>query len=485
MYSLIKKVTVIMLFKGVLGEMSSILLKNGTILTMGKDEKIIDNGFITIENDKIVDLGLMKDLSSEENKDYDSIIDAKGKVILPGLINAHTHLATECFRGIADVYPYMHFTFVVKNFFEDHHLYELSLLGCLELLRFGTTCTGDNYQKSDIIAQSIYDSGMRGVLSEQISQADLLSGIYPAIYKYQPEEAEKSIKANDKLIDKWQGKDNNRITCTYGPHAPDTLTQDILKEIKEKADEKNVGLMVHIAQSLREGEMMRSRHGMTSVEYLDKAGILGPKTVGAHCVYLTQDDIETLRKTETHIAHCPNNFIRRGRATPLMPWLKGGIKNIGLASDNILHDPFEIMRFTNYLALQYVRHIDPNLVHYVPTSYETLKMATIGSAAALGLEREVGSIESGKKADIITVDFKAPHLVPNLDVSANLVHYANGNDVDTVIVDGRVLVENKKFLKIDTDSVYKKAQLASEKIWTSFKSEYPQFPEVADKLNLF
>ena len=164
--------------------MSSILFKNGTILTMNKDEKILDKGFIKIVNDKIADLGLMKDLTP--SNDYDSVVDAKGKVILPGLINAHTHLATECFRGIADIYPYMHFTFVVKNFFEDHHLYDLSLLGCLELLRFGTTCTGDNYQKSDIIAQSIHDSGMRGVISEQISQADLLSGIYPAIYKYQP-----------------------------------------------------------------------------------------------------------------------------------------------------------------------------------------------------------------------------------------------------------------------------------------------------------
>jgi 5-methylthioadenosine/S-adenosylhomocysteine deaminase len=224
---------------------------------------------------------------------------------------------------------------------------------------------------------------------------------------------------------------------------------------------------------------------MTSVEYLKKAGILGPKTVGAHCVYLTNSDIETLRKTKTHIAHCPNNFIRRGQPTPLMPWLKGGIKNIGLASDNILHDPFELMRFTNYLALQYVTHVDPNSIRHVPTPYETLKMATIGSAAALGLENDVGTLEVGKKADLISVDLKSPHLVPNLDISANLVHYANGNDVDTVIVDGRILVKNKKFLNINTETVFEKAQLASEEIWKGFKSDYPQFPEVADRFNLF
>ena len=463
--------------------LTSLLIENGTIVTMGADDRIIENGYVAMEDGRITAVGSRNEAVGLT--EFDEVLDARGKAVLPGFINAHTHLATECFRGVTDVYPYMHFTFVVKNFFTEKHLYDLSLLGCTELLRFGTTCTGDNYQKSRIIAQTLSDSGIRGVVSEQISQADLLGGIYSAIYRWQPEEAEKGIRANDELIKEWHGADNNRITCAYGPHAPDTLTQEILARIKDKADQEDVGIMVHIAQSVREGEMMRSRHGMTSVEYLDKAGILGPRTVGAHCVYLTRSDIDTLRETGTHIAHCPNNFIRRGRPTPLMPWRIGGIKNIGLASDNILHDPFEIMRFTNYLALQYAVQKDPNSIHFVPTSYELLKMATMGSAAALGLEKVVGSLEAGKKADVILVDMKAPHLTPNLDIAATLVHYGNGNDVDTAIVDGRVLMKDKKILSVDMEKVLLNGQVASEEVWKGFKEEYPQFPEVAKRFKYF
>ncbi len=443
--------------------------------------RIIDKGFISVEGNKISAIGKMEELVT---KDYDHIINAKGKAVLPGFVNAHTHLATECFRGIVDILPYMSFTFVVKNFLSDEHLYKLSLLGCLELLRFGTTCTGDNYQRSTIVAKTIADSGLRGVVSEQISQTDLLKGIYPSIYRYRPENAEAQLLANEKLVDEWHGSKNGRITCAFGPHAPDTLTQEILEEVRIKAKKRDVGVMIHIAQSTRELRMMRSRHGMTSVEYLDQAGILGPRTVGAHCVHLTPKDIKTMRETNTHIAHCPNNFIRRGRPTPLMSWLKGGIKNIGLASDNILHDPFEIMRQSNYLALQHVQR-EPETIHLVPNPFDTLEMATIGSANALSLGNEIGSLEVGKKADVIVVDLMKPHLTPNLDLVANLVHYANGNDVETVIIDGKVVMENKLIKTVDEAKVLQDGQIASEEVWQAFYEEYPQFPEIAEKIKHF
>jgi len=462
--------------------MANLLIRDGIVLPIDGTERVIEEGYVAIDGSKISSVGKVEDVP---NENYDQVIDAKGKAILPGLVNAHTHLATECFRGIVDLFSSMHFTFVVKNFFKDRHLYDLSLLGCMELLRFGTTCTGDNYQKSTIIAKAIADSGLRGVVSEQISQADIINGIYPAIYKYQPEDAAASIKANEGLIEKWHGAEKGRITCAFGPHAPDTLTQEILGEVKAKAEERDVGLMIHIAQSPRELEMMRARHRMTSVEYLQKADILGPRTVGAHCVYLTPKDISILKETETHIAHCPNNFIRRGRPTPLMPWLKGGIKNIGLASDNILHDPFEIMRISNWLALQYVQQKDIESLHLVPTPFETLEMATIGSARALGLGEQVGSLEPGKRADVIIIDLNRPHLTPVLDLPANLVQYANGNDVETVIVDGEVVMENRVVKSVDEGKILAAGQKASEEVWKAFHQEYPQFPEVSARFKYF
>ena len=463
--------------------MSNILIRNGIVIPVDGTQKTIEDGYVAINENKIASVGQMKDL--KKGGDYEVVIDAKGKAVLPGFVNAHTHLATECFRGIVDIFPGMHFTFVVKNFFKDSHLYDLSLLGCLELIRFGTTCTGDNYQRSSIIAQTFADSGLRGVVSEQISQTTFLEGVYPALYKYQPTEAEKEVKINEELIEKWNGAEGGRITCMFGPHAPDTLTQDILREVKAKADERGVGIMIHIAQSPRELDMLRLRHRMTSVEYLEKAGILGPKTIGAHCVYLTQKDLEIFRKSGTHIAHCPNNFIRRGRGTPLMPWLKAGIKNIGIASDNILHDPFELMRFTSYLAFQYVRFTDPESLHLIPTSFEILQMATMGSARGLGLENDIGSLEVGKKADVIIVDLQKPHLTPNLDVVTNLVHYANGNDVETTIIDGKIVMENRTIKTVKETDVLKNGEKSSVEVWEGFNSQYKQFPEVAEKFRYF
>ena len=248
---------------------------------------------------------------------------------------------------------------------------------------------------------------------------------------------------------------------------------------------RGVGIMIHIAQSPRELQMMRIRHRMTSVEYLEKAGILGPRTIGAHCAYMTQEDLEIFRKSDTHIAHCPNNFIRRGRGTPLMPWLKAGISNIGLASDNILHDPFELMRFTNYLALQYVQFTDPNSLHLVPTPFEILEMATMGSAKGLGLDGEIGSLEMGKKADVIIVDLQKPHLTPALDVVANLVHYANGNDVETSIIDGEIVMDKRVIRSVDEDMALCKAENSSVEVWEAFNTEYKQFPEVAELFKHF
>jgi 5-methylthioadenosine/S-adenosylhomocysteine deaminase len=458
----------------------NIIIRDGIIIPMNGSERIIERGFVAIEDSKIVSVGKMNDLDCKEN--YDIIINAKGKAVLPGFVNPHTHLATECFRGIVDLFPEIHFTFAIKDFLTDKRIYDLSLLGCLELIRFGVTCAGDNYQNSKSVAQAMADSGIRGVVSEQISQADLFKGIYPAIYRYQPQEAERQIRENEGLIERWHNAENGRIKCAFGPHAPDTLTQDVLREIGVKAREYGVGIMTHLAQSKRELEITLLRHHMTPVEYLEKAGILGPRTVAAHCIHLLEKDIKILKDSGTYIAHCPNNFIRRGQITPLIKWIKGGINNISLASDNILHDPFEIMRFSNYLAFQYVEQVDPTSIHLIPSSYSTLEMATIKAARALGLENEVGSLEIGKKADIIIIDLRKPHLTPRLDIITNLVHYAKGNDVETVIINGNIVMENREIKTLDEEEVLISGQKASEEVWREFHSRYPQFPEIEARL---
>ena len=461
--------------------MADILIKNGIVVPVDGARRIIEDGYVAIEGSRISSIGEMSEL---KERDAEFEIDARGRAVMPGFVNAHTHLATECFRGIVEMFPGISFIFLVKNYLEDRHIRDLSLLGCAELIRSGTTCTGDNYQRSGLIAQSMADSGLRGVVSEQISQADLKAN-YPAVYTYLPEDAERQIRANEELVKEWHGAEDGRITCTFGPHAPDTLTQDILREIKGRAEERGVGIMIHLAQNKRELEIMRLRHGMTSVEYLDEAGILGPETLAAHCVHLTARDVEIMRTTGTHIAHCPSIFIKRGRPSPLIPWLRGGVRNVGLGTDNIMHDPFENMRFSIHLALQYVHQIEADSLHLVPSAQETLEMATIGSARALGLGQEVGSLEAGKKADVIIVDIKKPHLTPNLDMVTNLVHYANGNDVETVIIDGDLVMHERVIKTVDEPKVLMDGQRASEEVWEAFNSMHRQFPDVAEKFRYF
>jgi cytosine/adenosine deaminase-related metal-dependent hydrolase len=177
--------------------------------------------------------------------------------------------------------------------------------------------------------------------------------------------------------------------------------------------------------------------------------------------------------------------MRWGQKTPLISWRKGGIKNIGIASDNILHDPFELLRFSNYLALAYVQQYERDSIHLIPSAWETLEMATIGSARALGLGDEVGSLEVGKKADVIVADLKKPHLTPNLDIVSNLVHYANGNDVETTIIDGKVVMEGRIIKTVDEAEVLSNGEKASREVWQDFNNSYRQFPEVAEKFKYF
>ena len=463
--------------------MSDILIRGGTVIPVDGMQKVIEDGYVEINGNRIASVGKVADLA--EGKKYDSVIEANERAVLPGFINAHTHLVTECFRGIVELFPGTFFIFIVKEFISEKRLYDLTMLACTELMRFGTTCTCDNYQRERLVVQAIADSGLRAVVSEQVSEADLLSGIFPAIYRYQPEEARQQLQANEDLIKKWHGAQNGRITCRFGPLASDAMTYEMLQEVKDKAREYGVGIAVHVAQSPREVETMKLRQGITPVEFLEKAGILGPDTIGAHCIHLTENDVTILRESGMHIAHCPGIFIKRGRRTPMMSWLKGGMKNIGLGSDNILHDPFETMRFSNFLALQHVNQYEPDSVHLVPSPWETLEMATIRSARAVGLGEEVGSLEAGKKADVIIIDLQKPHLTPNLDIVANLVHYANGNDVETTIIDGRVVMENRVMKTVDEAEVLRIGQEASVEVWQGFHARYRQFPELAQKLKYF
>lgn len=423
--------------------MESILIKDAYVVTCNERNETL-RGDILIEGSRITELGEVK-------RSADYVIDGRGKVALPGLVNAHTHLAMTLFRGIADDMELMSWLtekiwpLEVKLKRED--VFWGSLLGCAEMIRSGTTCFVDQYFFMDAVAQAIEESGIRGVISHGI--IDLGD---EARRKKDIEEAVRIVKL--------QGRADGRVLTMFGPHAPYSCSKECLLEVKELAREFGVGITIHLAESERDIESTISFHGKRPVELLQEIGFLGPEVLAAHCVHVNETEMEILRRNGVKVAHNPQSNLKLASGiAPVWDYLKRGITvaigTDGAASNNNL-DMFEEMRTCSLIAK--VKTGDPTVVD----ATTVLRMATIEGARAVGLEKEIGSLEVGKKADIILVDFRKPHLTPVHDVVSHLVYSACGQDVSTVIVDGKILMEEKKLVVLDEQEILERAQRVAE-----------------------
>ena len=246
-------------------------------------------------------------------------------------------------------------------------------------------------------------------------------------------------------------RDNGRIRCHLGPHAPDTCSPRLLLEIKALAEKMDLGITMHIAQSSGEVEQVLKREGKRPAEYLEAVGFLGPRVIGGHCVHLSAAEIEILGRTRTHVSHNAAINARRGFIAPIRA-LKDAGANIGVGSDNMSEDMFEVMR----IALMVGRIKTGNYASFLPQ--DVLEMATRNGAKALGLEKEIGALEKEKKADVILIDLKKPHLVPLMNVMGNLVHTGLASDVDTVIVDGQILMEGREVKTVKEEEILIRAR---------------------------
>jgi 5-methylthioadenosine/S-adenosylhomocysteine deaminase len=442
-----------------------LLIHGGMIVTMNPEGKIWKKGALMIRGDRIQDLGDEDDLL----KSYPDTpkMDGAGKAVLPGLVNLHTHTVLTVLRGVAEdagiksIYEQM---MPMTDLMTPEDRYTMGLLGALEALKSGATTIVDNFSHMADIVPAVAESGLRAVVSEIVNDADLLE-IRKGIYRFDAGIGEALLKKNVDLIEKWHGRENGRIRCHLGPHAPDTCSPRLLGEIKALAEKMDLGITIHIAQSPGEVEQVLKREGKRPVEYLDEAGFLGPRVIGGHCVHLSPSEIEILGRTHTHVAHNAAINARRGFIAPIRA-LKDAGANIGLGSDNMSEDMFEVMR----IALMVGRIKTGNYAAFLPP--DVMEMATRNGAAALGLEEEIGSLEIGKKADVILLDLKKPHLVPMINALGTLVHTGLASDVDTVIVDGRVLMEGRKVKHLREEEILIRAQETTERLWKDFSRKY-------------
>lgn len=420
---------------GEMGVNMRILIKNIDIITMS--DSIIDNGFIAIENDMISYVGVNEPKSFNANR----IIDGNKKLALPGLINSHTHCAMTLLRSYADdmhlekwLFDYI---FPVEAKFTSEDVYWGSMLGIAEMIKSGTTCFADMYYFMDEVGKAVTETGIRACLSRGCQKFDS-----------NDENGEKRLKENIKLYNMY--KNNDLINIFIGPHAVYTCIPEYLKECYHAAKELQTGLHIHLSETRIEVNNCIEKYGVTPIEHCYNIGILDDSVIAAHCVHPTEKEIDIIRDTRINVVHNPGSNLKLASGVaPVHNFLENGV-NLCLGTDGASSNNNLNMFEEIYLAGIVNKGI--NYDASIVKAYDVLKMATINGAKALNFD-DIGSIEVGNKADIIILDINKPHFYPKHNIISNIVYSAQGSDVNTVIVNGKILLDNGEFTTIDFEKV--------------------------------
>ncbi|MFC1843181.1 amidohydrolase [Thermodesulfobacteriota bacterium] len=428
--------------------LDDILIKNCSILPLSDNKvKFIDKGFLSVKDGAISALGSMTDLPASSGAER--TIDATGHLVMPGLVNTHTHAAMSLFRGLADDLELM--TWLKEHIFpaeaksvNPEMVYWCSKLAAAEMILSGTTTVADGYFLEDSAAEAFADSGMRSVVAQGVIDFPV-----PGV----PDPTQ-NIEAAAHFIDRWQAK-NKLIIPAIFCHSPYTCSPDTLKRAKEAARQKNVRFFIHLAETKTEIQQIQEQHNTTPVRYLDSLDILDKDTICVHCVWLDEGDIVILAKNGAKVSTCPQSNMKLGSGiAPLSKMLAAGI-SVGLGTDGCAsNNTLDLFSEMNICAkLHKVKDLDPTAL----PAKTVLEMATIGGATVLGLADQIGSLSPGKKADVILLDLMQPHLQPFYHPYP-LVYAARGADVSTVIINGEIVMQDRKILTFDADEAMAKVR---------------------------
>jgi len=439
----------------------SILIRNGTILTLDKNNRIINDGAVFIDEGKIIEVGKTEEVSKKYKPE--KILDAKWKLIMPGFINAHTHIVYGLMKGLGSDLVLLEwlkrFTWPCLANINEDDAYFATLLGCIENIKSGTTCIVENYYMAknrkgniDKVAEAIIKSGIRAFIMRGYHDKNTLDIFIESIEEIRNEYL--------RIIQKWHGSANGRIKIWISPVNLLFCTLDSIIAMKELMDKFNIGMHTHVAESKQEVAYIKKEYGKGYIEVFNELGVLGPKFHSVHSVWLSDKEIALLSKHGASVIYNPisNMYLASGIA-PISKMLKNKVC-IALGTDasncNNSQNMIETMKMA--ACLQKVYALDPAAL----TANQVIRMATIDGAKALGLENEIGSIEPGKKADIIIIDLKKPHIIPIHDPIAGLVYSASGHDVETSIIDGKIVMENRVIKGLNEVEIIEKTQKAAE-----------------------
>lgn len=417
------------------------LIKNTTVLTMNEHCEILENCDVLIKDGVIARMG--RHLTGDESGA--NVIDGRGKLLMPGMINCHCHVPMTLLRNYADdmdlqTWLFEHI-FPVEDRLTEDDVYWGTLLGIMEMLSTGTTCFADMYYFMDGIASAVERSGIRA----QLSRGQTCNDPGPDFSE------NKAMKESIDFVKKWNGAADGRITAAMAPHAIYTCSPAYIKAIAENAEKLGVPIHVHLDETVREHEDCLKTYGKTPTAHLYDLGLFELKTIAAHCVCITDGDMDLLKEKDVSLIHCPaSNLKLASGIAPVPAALSKGLNvcigTDGASSNNNLN-MWEDMYLASVLHKGSAR--DPKLI----TAHESLRMATVNGAKALGISG-IGSIQEGNRADLIMIDLEKPHLKPLHNICSAVVYSAQGSDVCMTMVDGRILYQDGEFLTIDQEEVY-------------------------------
>jgi 5-methylthioadenosine/S-adenosylhomocysteine deaminase len=430
----------------------SILIKGGTMVTMDKSDSIV-RGDVLIRDGRIAEIG------GEIDDTVNDVVEAHGCAVLPGFVQTHIHLCQTLFRGAADDLALIDWlkkrVWPMEAAHTPESIRASAQLGIAELIKGGTTCalTMETVRHTEEVLRVVEESRFRAHVGKcMMDKGDDV----PAALR---EATRASIDESLRLIDKWNGAANGRVRCCFAPRFAISCTRELLSEVSTLAKQHGVTIHTHASENRNECDIVERETGDRNIDYLNSLGIVGPHVVLAHCIHLDNTEMETLAATKTNVAHCPSSNLKLGsgiaRVTEMLArGIPVSLGADGAACNNRL-DMFTEMRTA--ALLQKAMH-GPEVL----PAARALRMATIDGAQAMGLDKEVGSIEVGKRADTIVVDVSELHAAPTGDVVSTLVYSAQASDVRATIIDGQVVMRDRELLTLNEATVLADANREAE-----------------------
>ncbi|MDK2869015.1 MAG: 5-methylthioadenosine/S-adenosylhomocysteine deaminase [Pyrococcus sp.] len=414
----------------------SVIIKNGMI--------IYGDEFTIVRSDVLIEDGVIKEVGKNIRAPADMVIDASSHLVIPGLINAHTHVSMVLLRGLAEDVPLQewlqNYIWPRERELKRKDIYWGTLLGLVEMARSGVTTFVDMYFHIEEVAKATIEVGLRGFLG------------YGMVDLENREKLEVEIKETEKFYEYVTKINSPLVNFVLAPHAPYTCSLECLKWVSKKANQWNVPVTIHLSETKKEVEEIRKKYGMTPTQLLDEVGLLNEKLIAAHGVWLSEEELRMLSSANATVVHCPASNMKLGSGVfPLRKALDLGVNvalgTDGAASNNTL-DMLREMRLAS--LLQKVAHLNPAIVK----SEEILKMATVNPAKALGLKS--GVIKEGYIADLALINLRRPHLLPLNSPTSLLIYSARGGDVDTLFVNGEIVILDGEFLTVNEEKILDK-----------------------------